>query len=215
MLESSHHTGLLFRGKEFRLEEYYSQTGTEKTGSDPNFLWQIAAHPNFSPAEIRVWPRFFRPEPRLQESSQMSQNRTPREKLEVKPHGAIVIDLPMVRNFSTGGGHGPEDTLVEGDEKIVTKKWQGYPPQNLNLVGKPLPAMPATIMDVLPATQVFINSLEPRCFFGCKGFAETAIGAPPGCLSNAIYNACGVRIREHPITKEKILAGLKAKAGRG
>jgi CO/xanthine dehydrogenase Mo-binding subunit len=72
----------------------------------------------------------------------MSQNRTPKEKLELKPHNAIVIDLPMVRNFSTGGGHGPEDTLVEGDEKIVTKKWQGYPPQNLNLVGKPLPPMP-------------------------------------------------------------------------
>ena len=28
--------------------------------------------------------------------------------------------------------------------------------------------------------------------------------------ANAIYNACGVRIREHPITKEKILAGLRA-----
>src|SRR6187401_2692240 len=71
----------------------------------------------------------------------MSQNRTPKEKLESKPHSAIVIDLPMVRNFSTGGGHGPEDTLVEGDEQIVTKKWQGYPPQNLNLVGKPLPPL--------------------------------------------------------------------------
>ena len=48
----------------------------------------------------------------------------------------------MVRDFSTGGGHGPEDTLVEGDEKIVTRKWQGYPPENLNLIGKPHPAMP-------------------------------------------------------------------------
>ena len=68
-----------------------------------------------------------------------------------------------------------------------------------------------TIMDV-PDEQVniFINSLEPRWFFGCKGFAETAIGAPPAALVNAIYNACGVRIREHPITREKIMAGLKA-----
>ena len=68
-----------------------------------------------------------------------------------------------------------------------------------------------TIMEV-PDEQinVFINSLEPRWFFGCKGFAETAIGAPPAALANAIYNACGVRIREHPITKEKIMAGLKA-----
>jgi CO/xanthine dehydrogenase Mo-binding subunit len=72
----------------------------------------------------------------------MSQNRRPKEKIETSPHNSIIIDLPMVRNFSTGGGHGPEDTLVEGDDKIVTKKWQGYPPQNLNLVGKPMPAMP-------------------------------------------------------------------------
>ena len=71
-----------------------------------------------------------------------------------------------------------------------------------------------TIMDVPEQTQVFVNSLEPRWYFGTKGFAETAIGAPPGAIANAIYNACGVRIREHPITKEKIMAGLKAKAGR-
>ena len=34
---------------------------------------------------------------------------------------------------------------------------------------------------------------------------------PPGALANAIYNACGVRIREHPITKDAIMAGLRAK----
>ncbi len=67
-----------------------------------------------------------------------------------------------------------------------------------------------TIMDVPEATQVFVNSLEPRWFYGSKGFAETAIGSVPGALANAIYNACGVRIREHPITREKIMAGLKA-----
>jgi CO/xanthine dehydrogenase Mo-binding subunit len=68
-----------------------------------------------------------------------------------------------------------------------------------------------TIMDVPEQTQVFVNSLEPRWFFGTKGFAETAIGAPPGAIANAIYNACGVRIREHPISKDKILAGLKSR----
>src|SRR5262249_47901199 len=40
------------------------------------------------------------------------------------------------------GGHGPEDVLIEGDAKIVTKKWQGYPPANLNVVGKPMPPLP-------------------------------------------------------------------------
>ena len=63
-------------------------------------------------------------------------------------------------------------------------------------------------------TNVYINSLEPRWFFGSKGFAETCIGAPPGALANAIYNACGVRVREHPITKDKIMAGLKSQRER-
>lgn len=68
-----------------------------------------------------------------------------------------------------------------------------------------------TIMDIPEQTQVFVNSLEPRWFFGIKSFSETAIGSVPGALSNAIYNACGVRVREHPITREKIIAGLRAK----
>jgi CO/xanthine dehydrogenase Mo-binding subunit len=68
-----------------------------------------------------------------------------------------------------------------------------------------------TIMDIPEQTQVFVNSLEPRWFFGIKSFSETAIGSVPGAISNAIYNACGVRIREHPITREKIMAGLRAK----
>ena len=76
----------------------------------------------------------------------MSQNQKPnprpKRKIEAKPEHVIIVNQPMVRNFSTGGGHGPEDTLVEGDSKIATKKWQGYPPQNLNLVGKPHPPMP-------------------------------------------------------------------------
>ncbi len=71
-----------------------------------------------------------------------------------------------------------------------------------------------TIMDIPKSTQVYIDSLEPRWFYGVKSFSETSIGSVPGAISNAIYNACGVRIREHPITREKIMAGLKEKAGR-
>ena len=67
-----------------------------------------------------------------------------------------------------------------------------------------------TVYEPPQQTNIFVNSLEPRWFFGSKGFAETSIGAPPGALANAIYNACGVRIREHPITKDAIMAGLKA-----
>lgn len=69
-----------------------------------------------------------------------------------------------------------------------------------------------TIMDVPKQTQVYIDSLEPRWFYGVKSFSETSIGAVPGAIANAIYNACGVRIREHPLTRDKIMAGLRTKA---
>ena len=36
----------------------------------------------------------------------------------------------------------PGDEVVEGPGKTVTKKWQGYPPENLNVLGKPLPPLP-------------------------------------------------------------------------
>jgi GMP synthase (glutamine-hydrolysing) A subunit len=68
-----------------------------------------------------------------------------------------------------------------------------------------------TIMDIPQSTQVYIDSLEPRWYYGVKSFSETTIGAVPGAISNAIFNACGVRIREHPITREKIMAGLASK----
>jgi CO/xanthine dehydrogenase Mo-binding subunit len=58
-------------------------------------------------------------------------------KIEASLGDAKIITLPMVRNFSTGGGHGPSDTLIEGDRKIATQKWQGHPPVDLRIIGKP------------------------------------------------------------------------------
>jgi len=58
-------------------------------------------------------------------------------KIEPTLEHAKIVSLPPVRNFSTGGGHGPGDTLVEGDAKIVTRKWQGHPPVDLAVIGRP------------------------------------------------------------------------------
>src|SRR2546429_5230354 len=70
----------------------------------------------------------------------MSQNpQKPKLKIEPKLESAIVIRQPRVRNFSTGGGHLPGDVIIEGDQKIVTKKWQGEPPGKIQGVGKTLP----------------------------------------------------------------------------
>ena len=93
-------------------------------------------------------------------------------KIESAPESVIQLKQPMVRDFSTGGGHLPGDTLVEGDDKIVTKKWQGYPPENLNVVGKPMPAMPEVAIPrftgkALYATRVLLPNLLMQKLLTC------------------------------------------------
>ena len=55
---------------------------------------------------------------------------------------------------------------------------------------------------------VFVESQEPTGPFGAKSLAEPCLIVPAPAIANAIYNAIGVRVRDLPITPEKILAGL-------
>src|ERR1700726_363906 len=68
--------------------------------------------------------------------------RGSKTEVEPEPDSIIRIKMPMVRDYSTTGGHLPGDEVVEGSSKTVTKKWQGYPPENLKLLGKSLPPLP-------------------------------------------------------------------------
>ncbi len=62
--------------------------------------------------------------------------------------------------------------------------------------------MPASI------ESIFIESNEPTGPFGAKGLGEPPLIVPGPAIANAVYNATGVRIRDLPITPEKILAAL-------
>ncbi len=54
----------------------------------------------------------------------------------------------------------------------------------------------------------FIETHEPTGPFGAKAVAEIPIDAPAPAVANAIFNACGARIRECPITPEAVLKAL-------
>jgi xanthine dehydrogenase YagR molybdenum-binding subunit len=41
-----------------------------------------------------------------------------------------------------------------------------------------------------------------------KGLGELGISGAAGAVANAVFNACGVRVRDFPITLDKVLAGL-------
>ena len=45
--------------------------------------------------------------------------------------------------------------------------------------------------------------------FGAKGFSEGAVTGTEPAIANAIYNAVGVRIKELPITPEKVIRALR------
>ena len=49
---------------------------------------------------------------------------------------------------------------------------------------------------------------------GARGIGEHTMIPTPAAIANALYDACGIRIPEMPITAEKVLAGLK-RQGRG
>ncbi len=68
-----------------------------------------------------------------------------------------------------------------------------------------------TAKDKIPIDAVIIEPIEPTGPFGAKGIGEPACVPSAPAIANAIYDAVGVRIKDLPITPEKILAALKEK----
>jgi len=60
-----------------------------------------------------------------------------------------------------------------------------------------------------PIDLTFIETNDSFGPFGAKGVAEPGLVPTAPAIANAIYNAVGVRIRDLPITPEKILAAVK------
>jgi CO/xanthine dehydrogenase Mo-binding subunit len=48
--------------------------------------------------------------------------------------------------------------------------------------------------------------------YGAKGVGEPPINPPAAAIANAVYDAVGVRIKELPITPEKIMRALRDKS---
>lgn len=61
---------------------------------------------------------------------------------------------------------------------------------------------------------VFLESDEGCGPLGAKGLAEIALSPVPAAIANAVAHAVGVRIRDLPITPDKVLAALTEQQGR-
>jgi CO/xanthine dehydrogenase Mo-binding subunit len=69
----------------------------------------------------------------------------------------------------------------------------------------------------VPADMVvsYIETPQSDGPMGARGIGEHTMIPTPAAIANAIFDACGVRIHEMPITAEKVLAALRAKDARG
>ena len=92
-----------------------------------------------------------------------------------------------------------EDTLHNSDGTLVNPDLHGY--------------LIPTICESPEINSRAVESYEPRGPFGAKEIGEGCIVPVLGAIANAIYDACGVRVVELPITPEKILRGLKSRKG--
>jgi len=70
-----------------------------------------------------------------------------------------------------------------------------------------------TVKDVPLIQPVLVETDEKDGPFGAKGIGEPGLVPTAPAIANAIYDAIGVRIKDLPITPEKVLAAIKAKEG--
>jgi len=114
-----------------------------------------------------------------------------------------VINLQGLEGQSEGGtvmGMGYallEDIIIE--QGIV---------QNANFNSYILP----TAVDCPPIETITVEVLEETGPFGAKGVGEVVCISITPAITNAIYDAVGVRITEIPATLERVLAGLSGAA---
>ncbi len=67
-------------------------------------------------------------------------------------------------------------------------------------------------LDVPEIKPILVEPIEPNGPYGAKGIGEPALNPTMSAITNAIYDATGIRIKELPVSPEKILAELRARS---
>ena len=65
--------------------------------------------------------------------------------------------------------------------------------------------------DIVDLDAIFLDEADDKANpMGIKGVGELGICGAGAAVANAIYNATGVRLRDYPMTPEKVLEGMLA-----
>jgi 4-hydroxybenzoyl-CoA reductase alpha subunit len=118
--------------------------------------------------------------------------------------GTVIYPIGAEGQVEGGFAQGVGYALTEG------LQFDEGRPVNPNFSDYRIPSM----RDMPPLTHGFADSYEPTGPFGAKGLGELNMDPTAAVISNAIFDAVGVRIKNLPITPEKVLRALRAKRNR-
>ncbi|WP_257814773.1 xanthine dehydrogenase family protein molybdopterin-binding subunit [Phenylobacterium sp. J367] len=116
-----------------------------------------------------------------------------------------ILNWKTARSQLTGGMiWGVGSALHEGN--AVDPRYGSFINQDLAQYLVPVQA------DIGELDAIMLDEVDDKANpMGIKGVGELGISGAGAAVANAIYNACGVRVREYPITPDKLLEGLVAK----
>ena len=113
--------------------------------------------------------------------------------------GRAINPLATEGQIQGGVAQGLGWTLMEN---MVTENGKVVNPDFLDYV---IP----TAKDIPKINPILVEPIDPNGPYGAKGVGEPALNPSMSAITNAIYDATGIRIRELPVSPEKILEELK------
>jgi len=116
--------------------------------------------------------------------------------------GKVINPLLLEGQFQGGLVMGLGGTLLE---EVV---WENGKTLNPSFVDYKIP----NSIGLPEMVSIFIEEPHREGPFGAKGCAEPLTACIPAAIANAVFDAIGVRIKELPITREKILRAIREKS---
>ncbi|HEX7136583.1 MAG TPA: molybdopterin cofactor-binding domain-containing protein, partial [Vicinamibacterales bacterium] len=122
-----------------------------------------------------------------------------------------ALNPPLVRGQVEGSVY-----MALGEALMEEQTFRRLPPRLSNALVHKFPSMleykSPTTLDMPEVVTELVENPDPRGPFGAKEVGQGPLLPVMPALANAVYDAVGVRIDELPITPEKILKALEAKA---
>lgn len=115
-----------------------------------------------------------------------------------------ILNQKTARSQALGGMiFGVGSALTE--ETVLDQRYGAFVNHDLGEYHVPVNA------DIVNMDAYFLPELDDKANpLKIKGLGEVGISGAGAAIANAVYNATGVRIRDYPLTLDKVLAGMKA-----